>query len=267
MSDYGIELINDYGLKVADAEDVNYVLRSSGTITDSDFYSYENSTSAISLMTTGFNSPLLFLKMNESRSRLSQKPGCNKISPDYVNPGTTITQTSIDLFKWWNINLGTVEYYIFDKWTPPERSDYGMQIFNSSGDIIFDSGWYFLNLRDVHWLDPQYPNHSDQEGGSNWTNLGNVVSSSLVGSSALSMPVGRGWIETSLQGGYYYGECCHLDSSGNLFISIIPTGVYLDTSPTGGWVGNMRSQVMVCDTSRLPLNYNPVEKRKTNIGN
>ncbi|MFP1463026.1 hypothetical protein ACLB1E_22235 [Escherichia coli] len=93
------------------------------------------------------------------------------------------------MFKWWNINIGTVQYYIFDKWIPPERSSYGMQLFDGSGGIIFDSGWYFLKLRDVKWLEPQYPNHSGHESGSNWSNVGHV--SDDVNNTALSMPLGR----------------------------------------------------------------------------
>ncbi|WP_332834569.1 hypothetical protein [Escherichia coli] len=262
MSGYGIQLINDYGLTVADAEDVNYVLRSAGQFSNGHFISGGNTTSAISLITTGMNSPLLFLKMNTNNSRLTQKTGVNKLSPDFVNPGTYISVTSIDVFKWWNINIGTVQYYIFDKWIPPERSSYGMQLFDGSGGIIFDSGWYFLKLRDVKWLEPKYPNHSGHESGSNWSNVGHV--SDDVNNTALSMPLGRGWIESSLQGGYYYNECCHLDGNGNLYISIIPTGVYLDISPTGGWVGSMKTQVMVADVSGLPTNYNPVEIRNVN---
>ncbi|MFP1527421.1 hypothetical protein ACLB1R_06265 [Escherichia coli] len=37
MSGYGIQLINDYGLTVADAEDVNYVLRSAGQFSNGHF--------------------------------------------------------------------------------------------------------------------------------------------------------------------------------------------------------------------------------------
>ncbi|EHR8375599.1 hypothetical protein K5Y94_005157 [Escherichia coli] len=262
MSDYGIELINDYGLKVADTEDINYVLRSAGQFSNSNFYSYANSTSSISLMTTGMNCPLLFMKMNSSNARLTQKPGVNKLSPDYINPGTTIAQTSIDVFKWWNLDIGTIQYYIFDKWTPPERSDYGLQLFDRSGNIIFDAAWHFLRLRDVKWLDPTYPNHTSHESGSNWENVGLVTSD--VSNSALSMPVGRGWTESSMQGGYYYHECCHLDSAGNLYISIIPTGIYLDLAPSGGWAGSMRTQVMIADTTGLPVSYNPVEIRRDN---
>ncbi len=58
MSGYGIQLINDYGLTVADAEDVNYVLRSAGQFSNGHFISGGNTTSAISLITTGMNSPL-----------------------------------------------------------------------------------------------------------------------------------------------------------------------------------------------------------------
>ncbi|MFP1495604.1 hypothetical protein ACLB1Q_01980 [Escherichia coli] len=74
MSGYGIQLINDYGLTVADAEDVNYVLRSAGQFSNGHFISGGNTTSAISLI-TGMNSPLLFLKMNTNNSRLTQKTG------------------------------------------------------------------------------------------------------------------------------------------------------------------------------------------------
>ena len=255
---YGVELINDHNYVVANSSDVNYVFRSSGTISDSDFFNHLGSSDAsfCSMDVSEFNCPLIFFKSVDSNQRLSTVPGSGLTAGMLTPPGYALDKT-IDVYKWWNLSIGTVQYYIFDKWIPPERSTYGMQIFDSGGGIIFDSGWRFLKLKKVIWLDPQYPNHSNQEGGSNWTNIGSVGDGDL----AIAMPTPRFWDYYGLGtgSGQRLSECVHLDQDNNVLISLVVFGNYLDSPPATGWASiNARSQVMIADVSGLPTSYNPV---------
>lgn len=257
MSDYGVELINDYGYQVANMNDVNYIFRASGQIHNGQFQYRENAYNAISMMVGHMNCPLVFFKPMASNQRITQRPGINLLYPDFINSGQFIQNDwkSIDVYKWWNIDMGSVQYYIFDRWIPPERSSYGIQIFDPSGNIIFDSGWKFLKLRQVNWLDPGFPNHAGNGNGANWTQVGYAGAGNL----AVSMPHPRGYIIPTGSFGTLTAECVHLDANNNIFVSLIPVGNYLDMAPSAGWVDtHMRTQVMIADVSDLPTTYNPV---------
>lgn len=258
MSEYGVELVNQYGYKVATMEDVNYVLRSSGQISNGQFASHPNTYNAISMMVGGMNAPLVFFKPMAANQRITQRPGLNMLYPDFMGANTQIDESwkSIDIYKWWNINIGTIQYYIFDRWIPPERSKYGCQIFDPSGAIIFDSGWKFLKLRKVIWLNPGFPNHAGNNNGANWTNIGSAGAGNL----AVAMPHPRSYIIPTGVFGFMTAECVHLDASNNVFVSLIPTGEFMDMAPSAGWVDNvMRTQVMIADVAGLPTSYNPVK--------
>lgn len=251
MSEFGIQLINKYNLTVATLDDVNYTLVSSGQLFNGSFSDFGGA-KQLRMDVNGLNAPLLFLVMDTNTKRLSQLPSC--VTGTRMNAGDRVDQKFIQIFKWHNLNFDYVQYYLFDRWIPPERSDYGLQIFDSSGAIIFDGGWNFLKLKDVIWMDPGYPNHSNDTGGSNWTNIGNIGTGSNI---ALSMPFAREW--TFYDGIYSYrlNECCHSDGSGNIFCSLVLTGDYLDIYPYNDWVHRMKSQIMICDTTGLPNTLNP----------
>lgn len=260
MSNYGVELVNQYGYQIANMNDVNYVFRSSGQIANWQFGNHGDAYTGLSMITSGMNCPLVFFKPMAANQRITQRPGCNLLYPDIIGAGAYIGEDlkSIDVYKWWNIDMGTVQYYIFDRWVPPERSRYGIQIFDPSGAIIFDSGWKFLKLRQVTWLDPGYPNHAGNGNGANWTQVGSAGWGNL----AVSMPHPRAYIIPTGSFGTMCGECVHLDGANNIFVSLLPTGNFLDMAPPQGWVDNvMRTQVMIADVDGLPTTYNPVEIR------
>ncbi len=252
MADYGVQLINDKNYVVANASDVNYVLRSSGQINNSQFpTSASTYYSHMYMDISGFNNPIIFFKPMTSDQRVSCITGVN----DFQVPGSQTMKRSTVL-KWAGKNIGSLQYYVFDRWTPPDRSSYGMQIFDASGKIIFDSGWNFMMIKSVVWMDPGYPNHNttDPDGG-NWTNLGALGP----GNFAVSLPNPRGWIYTGWGTfGVMLYECAHLTGTDNqVIVSLVPRGEYLDMAPTGGWVHtNTRSQMMAVDVSNLPINYN-----------
>lgn len=240
---YGVELINDYGYSVTSMDDVNYVLRRSGTISNSQFNSGAGTIpSSMFMDLSSCNSPLVFFKSITAAQRLSQIPEMTRSSGK-----------AIQIFKWWNLNIGTIQYYVFDRWIPPERSNYGLQINDAAGNIIFDGSWHFLKLKKVVWLDTGFPNHNGHASGANWTNIGNAGTGNL----AIAMPISRSYIYSAGVFGHITYECVHLDEAGNMFCSLIDGGEFLDVTAPYGYVGNMRSQVMVADVSNLPTTYNP----------
>ncbi|EDA0234948.1 hypothetical protein F8745_22975 [Salmonella enterica] len=254
MSRYGIELRNDRNFVVADSENLNFVLRSAGRINNGQFFegNYQNPVSWAYMDLSGFNCPLIFIKSQNADQRVAIVPG----AADFQGEKSPLYKYFI-VAKWWNKNVGDLQYYIFDRWVPPERSDYGIQMFDGGGNITFDSGWNFLKLRNVLWLDPGYPNHAGSEQGENWTNIGNAGPGNL----ALSMPLPRAWdfYGGGAGGGYRLYECFHLDGVNNVFISLVAYGVYLDMPPPTGWAhAGTRSQVMIADVSGLPVTLNPV---------
>lgn len=253
MADYGVELTNNKNFVIANSNDVNYILRSSGQINNSQFVSMGSYFSRLYMDVSSFNCPIVFFRPLNANQRISCIPGVN----DFQTPGS-VTRKKTTVLKWANKNVGSVQYYIFDRWIPPERSKYGMQIFDKQGGIIFDSGWNFMMVRAVKWMDPGYPNHNtnDPDGG-NWTNLGALGAGTI----AVSLPNPRGWIYAGWSTfGVMLYECVHLTGTDNqAIVSLVPRGEYLDMAPSGGWThANTRSQMMAVDVSGLPTTYNPV---------
>lgn len=256
MADYGVRLINKYDITVANDTDVNFTLRSSGQIHNSDFVATAGEYNQFAILgTAGFNCPIVFIKTSVPEQRVS-------VTPSTWETQGTFSNTGFRVHKWHNKNVGTLQYYIYDIWTPPERSDYGMQIFDErgkeGGGIIFDSGWHFMRLRAVKWLDPGYPNHVDDPAGFNYQTVMVLPANSNI---ALAMPVPRSYILNSgtTFGAFLY-ECFHYNASaGAVNISLVPYGEFLDMAPGPGWASdNSRSQVMVIDTTGVPTNYNSI---------
>lgn len=78
---------------------------------------------------------------------------------------------------------------------------------------------------------------------------------SAKGNLSIAMPVSRGYIYSAGVFGHMTYECVHLDTDGNMFCSLVDAGEFLDVTAAFGYVGDMRSQVMVADVSTLPTNY------------
>jgi hypothetical protein len=143
MSRYGIELRNDHNYVVADSENQNFVLRSAGRIHNNGFSegNFQNPISWAFMDLSGFNCPLIFIKSVNADQRVAVLPGAEDFqaekSPVYRH---------FTVAKWWNKNVGDLQYYIFDRWLPSERSIYGIQMFDAGGRITFDSGWNFFKI-------------------------------------------------------------------------------------------------------------------------
>ncbi|CAI1599634.1 hypothetical protein RGJ22_003036 [Serratia marcescens] len=257
---YGVELFNNRNYVVANANDVNYTLRSAGQIHNWQF----NPPNVLSVSAfcgvdlSPYNSPIMFFKPMWNDQRIGCMTGDERDWHAYhLGP----TKKMFKVMKWGNKDIGSIQYYIFDRWAPPERSSHGMQLFDSSGNIIFDSGWNFMKIRNVMWLDPGYPNHGhgDPNGGNpeneqNWTMIGAAGPGNL----AMAMPNPRGWVTTNWRGeGWMMYECFHFsDWDNKITISLIPRGEYLWTPPNAGWANpNTRSQVMIIDVDGFPTNY------------
>lgn len=252
---YGIQLFNNYGHNVATVNDVNFTLRASGQIHNSQF-APPFATSAASMCAidlSGFNCPIVFFRPMSADQRIACVAGDER---DWTPEGWPVKMMN-KIMKWNNKDIGTIQYYVFDRWIPPERSSYGLQLFNEAGSIIFDSGWHFMNIQKVLWLDPGYPSHSASDPeGANWA----VVGSAGVGNYAMAMPVPRGWVVNNWtgQGAYHLYECYHFsDIDNKITISLVPRGEYLWTPPSDGWANpRSRSQVMVVKVDGMPTNYN-----------
>lgn len=252
---YGVELSNDKNYVVANANDVNYTLRSAGQIHNWQFNPPNaNSIAAFcGVDLSPYNAPIMFFKPMRSEQRIGCMTGDER---DWQASTVGPTKKMFKIMKWGNKDIGSVQYYIFDRWIPPERSSYGIQISDAAGGLIFDSGWMFMKIRDVIWMEPGYPNHTgdDPEVGTNWT----VVGSAGAGNLAMAMPNPRGWIQRNWNGdGWMMYECFHFsDADNKITVSLVPRGEYLWTPPDGGWANpNTRSQIMVIDVNGLPTNY------------
>ncbi|WP_392738367.1 hypothetical protein AB3M75_07455 [Serratia ureilytica] len=255
-SRYGIQLINDKNYVVANTDDVNYTLRAAGQIHNASFAPpFAGSlASSCAINLDDCFAPIVFFKPMNADQRICCMPGDDR---DWISSQIP-TKKWNRILKWANKNVGAIQYYVFDRWIPPERSAYGLQISNAQGGIIFDSGWNFMKVNSVLWLDPGYPNKNinDPEGG-NWTVVGSAGSGNL----AMAMPNPRGYIVdgTSWSGsnGYMLYECFHFsDWDNKITVSLVPRGEYLWTAPKSGWANpNTRSQIMVIDVDGLPTNY------------
>ena len=188
--------------------------------------------------------------------RSEQRIGCmTGDERDWHASALGSTKKMFKIMKWGNKDIGSVQYYIFDRWIPPERSSYGIQISDAAGGLIFDSGWMFMKIRNVIWMDPGYPNHTgdDPEVGTNWT----VVGSAGAGNLAMAMP--NPGVDTTELEWRRLDDVRVLSLFGrrqqdNSFIG--SSRGYLWTPPDGGWANpNTRSQIMVIDVDGLPTNY------------
>lgn len=248
MADYGMELRNDSGKVIASSSQLNFNLRSSGIITNNQFPSGENYFCGVVLDTSGMNTPLVFLKPLDNNSRVSMLPGTG----DDLLPQNWTQKKCWVITKWWNKTISPIRYYIFDRWSPPATDRYGIRMWDTSGSPTFDSNWYHLLLKRVIWLDPGFPNHSGHADGDTWTNIGALGAGNL----AISMPLARFFGYRN----YCLSECFHLAGADNqLYISVVPRGEVTWFEYKNQYLNrNMKSQVMVADVSRLPVNYNPV---------
>lgn len=260
MADYGLELINTKGHVVASAgTGANYTLRAAGTITNAQFTSTGGraGVSSCSIPLGGFNCPIVFVKPMNADARIGVL-----LEDASEFSGSAKTSRVARFYKWWNKNVGTIQYYVFDKWVPPERAQgYGMQMWDANGTLTFDSSWNFLRIRSVRWLDPGFPNHAANKNGANWTDIGAMGAGNL----AISMPFPRGFIIPTGVFGTYCIECMHLAGSGNnAYISVIPKGEYLDMiGNLNGWAHPKgKSEVLIADVNGIPTNYNPLVVNK-----
>ena len=253
MTDFVLEVINSHDLSIQTNTDVNFVLRSSGQFSDANFNTTSQYYNHAYMDISSMNAPLVFFRPMTSNSRIAYIPGIQ----EHIAGANGATQKRGTVLKWYNLTMGTMQYYIFDQWVPPERSDYGIQAFDGSGNIIFDAGWNFMKVVNIKWLDPGFPNHSSDPGGSNWTSVGTMGAGTLAG----SMPNPRGWIYQGLGTfGIVLYESFHFDGASNeVMISLVPRGEYLDEAPATGWMHDASlSHVMAVDVSSLPTNYNSI---------
>ncbi|WP_241624625.1 hypothetical protein [Rosenbergiella epipactidis] len=259
MANYGANIYNSKGYKIAGiGVDIPFTLRSSGQITDANFTNFDSGVvnpggdvrgtiSVARPATEGFNSPIIFFRPINSTSRVG-----------VTSLGGIQDRSHKDhwlIFKWSNLSITGLQYYIFDRWNNPTTGDYGMRIRDEKNTVTFDSNWPLMDLRDVIWMETGFPNWGTISGESNVTN----ISTKATGDLALSIPNPRTYASTSY---VYYTETGWVNGS-NVQVSVVPFRI------SSGGVGNQnntylrssRTQVMIANVAHLPKTYNPISFR------
>lgn len=129
------------GVLQVDGEYINCSLRKSGYITDAmvnkdyiDGYQYF-------LDITDFNRPLIAVKNQGANNKVCVeviRPSSETSSFGYV-AGRTYVRFAFPSAA------GNAEYYIFDQWSAP-KGNKGIEVYSSSGDLVFHSDWYTLRI-------------------------------------------------------------------------------------------------------------------------
>lgn len=257
MSNFGIEINNDYGYGLIDNKFRNMVLKSSGFINNNQFVvdkSLSTSWAQLILPANIFKAPLVFIRSLQNTAR------CNSTTlypPSYDEPFFTLM-----CHKWWNLNFTIpIEYYIFDDYIPSIRDQYGINVFDDNGNVCFSGEWNFLNLTDVYLIAPNQPDYSN---GQDWVSLGVFSQGKKL---AACMPLSRLIIEDGFYGEWSMKECIWINPNTNeVRISMVPyqdaaLGVFLDDLPNRRPTFVQHENpalLLLADVGKLPIPYNPV---------
>lgn len=259
MANFGANIYNTKGYKIAGVGvDLPFTLRASGQITDDNFTNFETGVinpggdlrAMISVArpdTSGFNTPIIFFKPANSTSRVG-----------VTTLGGVRDRTYKDhwlIFKWSNLSITGLQYYIFDRWNNPATGDYGLRIRDENNVITFDSNWPLMNLKDVIWMESGFPNWGTISGESDVTN----ISTSATGDLAVSIPNPRTYASRDY---VYFTETAWVNGN-NVQVSVVPFRVNAIGvgNQNNTYLRNTRTQIMIADVSSLPKNYNPVSFR------
>lgn len=249
MSEYGLELTNNYGKALVNSKYKNFIFRSSGTLTNSDFSSDTSRSKACRLVIDQMNNPIIFLIPKTNYSRVTV---WNKLQ--YIRGNSLSMSRVFQLTTWFNLTVDEIQYYVFDQYVPKDAGEYGFKLLSESSDVIFDSNWSFLKILNVHWLDSGFPTYSN--GESNWLSIGSFNAGKKI---AAAMPYARNYIiQTGLESDFVFAEGFWLNPSTNeIRVSLMPIGELLWPGNWGGYIQkSMRSQIMICDIEGLPTSFN-----------
>ena len=238
---YGFETFLDGGLTQIDGNYRNMNLRKSGVLHDSDFSlgGYGNRVKSALVSTAGMNRPVVAFRTphGQAQSRCS------------------IERTSAGLmfYIWYNLNVGSIYYYIFDDWSPPSSGGFGLQMRNSAGALIYDSSW--MRMRVVGAFNvPQNavssPSVSYDHDISGMVS-GGVVPAVLMGSDRLVSYAHPNYFMSVMGEGFW-------NKDANTISSCFVTRTYGDGwwEPfTGWWQATGGLDFAVVDVRNFPTNY------------
>lgn len=126
-----------------DGEYINFSLRKSGTISSSMIKANGLGGYHCCIDITGFNNPTVAYIASGSGNRCSMEV----IRPEGTYLGGYVGGRSYVRFTF-DDSSASVTYYIFDQWTAP-RGNSGVEVFNDSGQVVFHSDWYTMQVRGV----------------------------------------------------------------------------------------------------------------------
>jgi hypothetical protein len=142
----GLEIYNQFNTIQVINTELPLTLRASFAITNAQFQNNNNFYDNVSyfekdLRSLNLKSPLVFVRTT---------------SDTYQSHITfEVFKESIMFYKWWNLTIPSfIQVYVFDQWTPPERTGTGMQLFRPP-EITYDSSWNFLKIIQSHVI-PAY---------------------------------------------------------------------------------------------------------------
>lgn len=259
MSNYGIEIINDYGYNVIDKNFKNMVLKSSGCLYDYQFKQRNHNiheTAFLHLSAKQYKAPLIFIRA------LNFGALCN------TSCKTTVVNNDpifvFEVIKWWNESFdGYIEYYIFDDYQSGISDHYGVNVVDDSGNICFDGGWKYLNLTDVYFIPPNKPEYEKHQ---HMVSLGTFSQGKKI---ATCMPLSRILLSREFEESdsiWVFKEGIWLEPTNNeVFISYVcyfPVyRVRLTDIPVVDLMFLQHEHpalLLLADVGKLPIPYNPV---------
>ncbi|WP_157958194.1 hypothetical protein [Salinicola sp. CR57] len=135
-----------------------------------------------------------------------------------------------------------IQYYIFDQWVAP-RGNSGVEVYDSSGNVVFHSDWYLMDVVDFLNVPAGNPTRS------------NTYTAGTVGSNrAIAKTLNRVWNQAGQGGAPSTHKEAVKISGGNAVVSYVFSGDY-GNSAGFSLLQKIDNKLIVIDTSRLPANY------------
>ncbi|MNM35029.1 hypothetical protein D3C81_456950 [compost metagenome] len=132
----GLQIVNDYGTLQIDNDYQNYMLRTKGSVTTVAASGGTVTNYSASIQVVG-NNPQIFFDVNNG----------------FISTGWRTVSGNVHTFAIFTTTVVTVSYYIFDN-DIPAAGNFGMQVFNAAGRLVFDSSNHCLRIAAVAHMPP-----------------------------------------------------------------------------------------------------------------
>jgi hypothetical protein len=216
-----------------DDESIVYSLRRSGkVICSQNIFGLDDYVGMLDI--TGYNNPIAAIQSSTACAAEIVRPK-GEFLP-YGSSGRTYLKLTC------NSANAQIQYYVFDQWTAP-RGNSGVEVFDSSGNVIFHSDWHLMDVVDFLNVPAGQPSRTgEQDAG--------AVSSNR----ALAKTLNR--VRTTAgQGGapVTFKDSVRI-SGGRALVTYVRCGDY-GNSAGYSYLQKIPNQLIVIDTSRLPANF------------